>query len=126
MCNNGFNTIVIETKALDFAVRLVSIPGVNSTGRVEVRYNGTWGTICSKGFSNKDATMICKGLGFQSMVRFKEGSIYGNGKGPIWLSQLDCTGKESNIAACRHSGWGINNCTHDQDIELTCYDRRSN
>lgn len=29
-------------------------------GRVEVRHNGQWGTICSKGFDWIDAVVLCR------------------------------------------------------------------
>ena len=46
------------------------------------------------------------------------------GTGPdnqrIWLDEIDCEGHESNIALCEHSGWGNQDCTHSEDLALTC------
>ena len=44
-------------------VRLMPGSSANS-GRVEVYYNNTWGTICDDGFSQQDAAVICNSLGF--------------------------------------------------------------
>ena len=101
-------------------LRLVSDSSYKSIGRVEVLYNGIWGTICSDSFSFNDATVICRQLGFIRAFTYNTQS--GNDTRPIWLDDLNCSGRESSITLCQHSGWGVHNCDHHQDISVTCYD----
>jgi len=42
------------------------------------------------------------------------------GTGKIWLDDVYCHGNESSIAACNHRGWEVHNCSHFQDIGITC------
>jgi len=45
-----------------FTVRLTG-SGSPHQGRLEVYYNGQWGTVCDDDFNDVDATVACKSLG---------------------------------------------------------------
>ena len=47
--------------------------------------------------------VVCRQLGYQAgaEVALKNG-VYGPVIGPVWLSNLQCTGSETNIMECTH------------------------
>ncbi|KAK2839379.1 hypothetical protein Q5P01_013119 [Channa striata] len=104
----------VSGNTAELKVRLV--PGRNR-GRVEVMYNGVWGTVCDDHFDTVDAKVICRMLGFESV-----GNTFTAppGTGRIWLDDLRCRGTESDIFDCQHGGVGINNCQHSEDAGVQC------
>ena len=45
-------------------VRLEGRNRVPRAGRLEIKYNGVWGTVCNYGFDQNDAKVACYMLGF--------------------------------------------------------------
>lgn len=100
--------------APELTVRLV--PG-KYRGRVEVKHNGVWGTVCDDSFDTVDGRVICKMLGFRTAVTTFTATP---GSGNIWLDDLKCLGTESDIFSCTHNGVGVSNCQHNEDAGLQC------
>lgn len=49
-------------------VRIVDGESPNQ-GRVEVFYDGRWGTVCDDGWDLTDANVVCKELGFGNAIQ---------------------------------------------------------
>ena len=119
--NNIFIYCIIDCICLyaDIAIRLNG--GVNKLeGRVEVLYQGIWGTICDDGWDDNDTTVVCRQLGFLNGTTTRQNQ-FGSSAGPVWLSQVHCLGNESKLSHCMHGGAGIiGSCSHAQDVAVQC------
>ena len=88
-----------------------------TSGRVEVSYNGEWGTVCGENWDINDALVVCRQLGFAAAISTKG---FGPGSGPILLDYVDCSGDEEGIQYCRHNGWKQSECDHREDAGVEC------
>ncbi|XP_048587258.1 uncharacterized protein LOC5508390 isoform X2 [Nematostella vectensis] len=89
-------------------------------GRVEIKHNGRWGTVCDDLWDIKDADVVCRELGYPGALSAQGGATWGIGAGSIWLDNLECTGNESRLVYCPHNGLGIENCQHSEDAGVVC------
>ena len=78
----------------------------SSSGRVEVQYHGTWGTICAHRWDLQDAGVVCRQLGYNGALSAPRLIEYEGEKGLVWLDRMQCEGKESSISQCSHVRWG--------------------
>ncbi|NP_999647.2 scavenger receptor cysteine-rich protein [Strongylocentrotus purpuratus] len=101
------------------AVRLVD--GSNEAeGRVEIQYNGVWGTICDDSWGITDANVVCRMLGFPGASGAPGSAQFGEGTGPIQLDDVFCSGYEQTIFDCEHPAFGVHNCNHFEDAGVVC------
>ena len=102
-------------------IRLQGPLSSNGTGRLELFYNGQWGTVCDDLWDINDATVACRQLGYSYTIRALQGFQVHNGSGQIWLDNVACGGYEQNLGNCPHNGWGNHNCEHFEDAGVECY-----
>ena len=96
-------------------------------GRVEVNYNGEWGTVCDDGWDNTDAGVVCRQLGFGSSGTAIGSATFGRGSGSILLNSVTCTGSEFTIASCDYLGIGVvRSCSHLDNAAVTCLNAPGN
>ena len=108
--------IFLDFLAIPLSLRLQGTLSRNGAGRIEVFYNRQWGTICNYGWDMRDATVVCRQLGYLDVVRTLRTNEFPSGSGQIWLSYVACTGEEQNMTRCYHHPWGFHSCSHNQDV----------
>ncbi|XP_026174460.1 scavenger receptor cysteine-rich type 1 protein M130-like [Mastacembelus armatus] len=90
------------------------------SGRVEVYYRDSWGTVCDDHWSIASADVVCRELNCGTVLEAKKSAFFGEGKDDIWLDDVQCTGLEPSILKCSHRPLGENNCGHAEDAGVVC------
>ena len=124
-------------------LRLADGPS-SAEGRLEVFHAGEWGTVCDDQFDervddprtphdrrrmpNIAPLKACQFMGYASGQVRPRGNISMAPSAEIWLDDVRCldnqphwTGESpTKLHHCYHAGWGLNNCTHEEDVHLSC------
>ncbi|XP_056401072.1 antigen WC1.1-like [Hyla sarda] len=95
--------------------------GVNNcSGRVEVLFQGEWGTVCDDDWDIRDAEVVCRQIGCGSAMNATTEAMFGKGDGPIWLSEVQCKGYERSLQDCWSKRWNKSDCLHKEDAGVVC------
>lgn len=95
-----FSTLLCTCKAQSdpstplIQLRLAGEKRKHYEGRVEVFYNGEWGTVCDDDFSIYAAKVVCKQLGFVDAESWSPSAKFGKGEGKV----LYCCLQEVTVA----------------------------
>ncbi|XP_029602270.1 uncharacterized protein LOC115187341 [Salmo trutta] len=115
------STKLIECSTKSFSpesVRLVDGAGLCS-GRVEVKSDQSWASVCEADFDRQDAEVVCGELGCGAPAAL-QGGLYGGGEGQTWDKEFQCKGKESLLLDCDTSDREKNTCLPGNAVGLTC------
>ncbi|XP_078420597.1 scavenger receptor cysteine-rich type 1 protein M130-like [Cetorhinus maximus] len=90
------------------------------SGRLEIQYGETWGTVCDSHWDSQDARVVCSSLKCGDVISVPGGAFFGEGNGPIWHDTYQCHGNEAILWDCSISPRNHHNCTHRNDVSIIC------
>ncbi|XP_030635156.1 scavenger receptor cysteine-rich type 1 protein M130-like [Chanos chanos] len=90
------------------------------SGRLELLRGNKWGTVCDAAFDQQDAEVVCRELGCGAPGEILGGAAFGRGEGHVLSDEFQCGGNESEIFLCPKSPSQKPNCSHSNDVGLTC------
>ena len=93
-------------------------------GRVEVFYQGAWGTVCDDLWDLAEAAVVCRQLECGQAVAAPTRAHFGAGSGKIALDNMQCVGSESHLGQYVHGGEAGHNCGHLEDASVVCTGER--
>ncbi|XP_071664695.1 scavenger receptor cysteine-rich type 1 protein M130-like [Patagioenas fasciata] len=96
--------------------------GGRCAGRVEVKHDGEWGSVCNLHFNWETtwATVVCRQLGCGGVAKASAYAPFRQGTGRIWLHPFWCRGTEEMLHECPNFGWGRHFCGHEWDLGVIC------
>ena len=119
-----FPMLVTELQLLDFFENCMLLPPWLLVQRdiltTQIAYVcstvGTW--ISHLGYSISCLNSLC------TIAVAVYQAVFGQGTGPVFLDGAWCTGTESSLLNCSHSGIGVTYCSHSYDAGVVCPPRK--
>ena len=114
---------------------------VINEGRIEICINNVWGTICDDYWSDTDANVACRKLGFSGQSKsyyftFSDNKTgfsldavafsnahFGAGTGSTFLDDVICSGSESSLLDCTRASTVYCYTGHQEDAGVRCYSK---
>lgn len=119
------------------SIRIVDSFGkLSSLGRLEIRVNNKWGSVCKKGpnfsFTDDSAKRACRDLGFPNGIFIKDNCGFVNGQNycagsgyPFSGAGILCSGNEKSLFDC-NTDKSTNCVDHNDDVIIQCLEVSSN
>ncbi|XP_063177737.1 scavenger receptor cysteine-rich type 1 protein M130-like, partial [Chroicocephalus ridibundus] len=95
--------------------------GTNCSGRLQVFYNGTWGSVCSNSMTPETVSLACKELGCGDRGSLETQRPHGRLSGTAWLDRVECGERNSSFWQCPSAPWHPQSCDDLRDeTHITC------
>ena len=139
-----FIVVIVIGPCIDGGIRIIpSNARTAIKGRVEVCFNGIWGTICSINWDDQDASVACKQLGYSAegvtqiskcicafftcckYLTLTIGALsigsYPDHVSNVHIIDISCAGTESSVFDCPHTAAiPSQSCPNNADAYIQC------
>ena len=88
---------------------------------MEICEHGEWGTICNPYWDDREARVVCRQLGYESVIAMALPSYGEHGTGPIHRAHVTCGGNETTLLECTSTPYRTDFCRHTDDAGVICY-----
>ncbi|KAL3979826.1 groucho [Sarotherodon galilaeus] len=116
-CNNTAVAGVFCTES--FAVRLVNSTD-ECSGRVEVRHDDQWHTVCDTEWTLSKAGVVCESLQCGRAMKAHGGAFFGRGSGSVMEASNSCFDTVTSLQQCSVKGFRRATCGHEYDAGVLC------
>jgi hypothetical protein len=97
-----------------------------NTGRVVIKFDDIWGSLCDWGWNNANARVVCKEKLFVDGLAKIDSSDFGLGYGRVWFERIYCHGTEKSLMGCLSDGFNSSSLysycrNHKRVASVACY-----
>ena len=91
----------------------------DSSGLLEVYFDGEWGYVCDDGWNEVNGDVVCRILGYEGVI-LSSGFHFSTDVN-YRLNYIYCTGGEESLLSCSYSLYTQNFCSVYEHIFISCF-----
>ncbi|KAM6216250.1 antigen WC1.1-like [Rhynchocyon petersi] len=116
-CRHKEDAGIICSESL--ALRLVS-DDHDCAGRLEIFYNGTWGSVCRSPMERTTLSVICRQLGCGDDGELNLNDDIRMVSQPLWVDVIQCRKSDTTLWQCVSDPWNNESCSLKDVAHIDC------
>ena len=88
-------------------------------GRVEIYLKGQWTSVCGATWDARDASIVCRQLGYRGYASISRRSQFGQGTS-ILHDTVNCEGEERGLVECLQEAEATKDCNNRREAGVVC------
>ena len=80
--------------------------------------------VCDDDFGDIDAGSACNTLGYTNGGFYEtidQTNAWSEDEIPFLMDGVQCDSASTNFLSCSSNGWGVEDCSHSENVLLTCF-----